>query len=154
MNYVRRYNLPDDVVPLVPESGSQVTGQELYEARHGGGGFDYLTKGAQNKWNDAAERLNLRVGGREPWDVLREAADLTYGLPVKTQHTGKSLSEWLRLRADYLEAEAAEKSQRDAKRAAISGVLRKHRPFGLRADAVVADAILAALDAVRGDSGE
>lgn len=51
---------------------------------------------------------------REPWDVLREAADLTDEALVQVRYTGKSLSEWLRLRADYLEAEAAEKSSVDA----------------------------------------
>ena len=152
MNYVRRYNLPDDAVPLVPEIGD-----EYSELRQKAAAWDVVAEhpviGEISTLPDAdtyADRVYARLDEiateREPWDVLREAANY---LDVPGRF---DVSESVRGYADRLEREAAVKSQRDAKRAAISGVLRKHRPFGLSADAVVADAILAALDAVRGDS--
>ena len=201
MTDVRRYNLPDDAVPLVPETavGRQITGQELYEARWGGGwgSEHHLTKSDQKKWNDAAECLNLRVAEigdeyselrqkaaawdvvaehpvigeistlpdadtyadqvyarldeiateREPWDVLREAANY---LDVPGRF---DVSESVRGYADRLEREAAEKLQREREIKAVA-----HALHGLHGQSKSwdhqAEVAIAALDAVRGDSGE
>lgn len=60
------------------ETGRRVTGQELFEA-FGNHGESWSDLPVKKTWNAAAERLNLRVQEpepRQPWDVLREAADI------------------------------------------------------------------------------
>lgn len=146
-NSVEAYldSVPADAVPLVPESGRRVTGQELYEARFGHG----LRPGdrAIEAWNGFAERLNLRVPvEREPWDVLREAADIVGGA------TGCELHR----EADRLEREAAEKSQREAE---VEKALKawhhvEAESLAEDSDELERECMRAALDAVRGDSDE
>lgn len=74
----RHSDLPADAVPMVTATGRQVTGQEIYNAWEAAFAFDHQPEYVQQDWNKAAERLNLRVREpeRQPWDVLREAADI------------------------------------------------------------------------------
>lgn len=104
--------LPADAVPMVPETGRQVTGEELFDAwENGFSAFSRQAEHEQRAWNSAAERLNLRVREtepRQPWDVLREAANTLDALG------GYSLSApSLRSTAAKLEAAAKKKAQRD-----------------------------------------
>lgn len=139
--------VPADAVPMVPATGRQVTGQDLFEARCGEESlWKHLNGYRRKKWNDAAERLNLLVREREPrqpWDVLREAAGLL------TANNKDGAFDALAL-ADNLEDAAEEKSQRDREIAAVADALRDLHGKSKSWDhqATVA---LDALDAVRGE---
>lgn len=93
-----------DAVPMVPATGRQVTGQELSElvSNH-------------DSWIDAAESLNLFVREpepRQPWEVLREAADIVEKRWPPTEYS-RARIEWLRGAATDFEADAKETSRRE-----------------------------------------
>lgn len=140
-------DVPADAVPMVPETGRQVTGEELFDAwENGFSAFSRQAEHEQRAWNSAAERLNLRVREtepRQPWDVLREAAGLL------TANNKDGAFDALAL-ADNLEAAAEEKSRRDREVAAVADALRDLHGKSESWDhqATVA---LDALDAVRGE---
>lgn len=146
-----RETLPADAVPMVPATGRhrQVTGQELYEARYDDETWA-RSPHVHEVWNAAAERLNLRVRDeRQPWDVLREAADAI------TSHMKSSTIAvdmfFIHTEADRLEAEAKEKSQRD--REIEAGREAFEAASGIRTTPTDGwiEAVIDALDAVRGE---
>lgn len=95
-------------------------------------------------------RLDEIATEREPWDVLREAANY---LDVPGRF---DVSESVRGYADRLEREAAVKSQRDAE---VEKALKAWHHVGAESlaensDELERECMRAALDAVRGDSDE
>lgn len=130
--------VPEDAVPMVPATGRRVTGEELFDAwENCFSAFSRQAEYEQRAWNSAAERLNLRVREpeRQPWDVLREAADILPDYALR-----------LRERADNLEAAAKEKAQRDREIAAVQQALDD---VGITT--VAAERVVEYLDAVRGE---
>ena len=142
--------VPADAVPMVPATGRQVTGQELHEAQWQDSSWTYCDQYTRDKWNKAAERLNLRVRElepRQPWDVLREAAD------ILADEEWASTARILHFQADESEREAATTLQRDreidkaikayfdAAHGGVPATVHKHVRKGMAA----------VLDAVRGE---
>lgn len=151
--YIARHSdLPADAVPMVPESGRQVTGQEIYNAWEAAFAFDHQPEYVQQDWNKAAERLNLRVREpeRQPWDVLREAADIVEMATGDNAVEQVAAIRVLERIADRLDAAAKAKSQRDREIAVVADALRDLHGESKSWDhqATVA---LDALDAVRGE---
>ena len=138
-----RETLPADAVPMVPETGRQVTGEELFDAwENGFSAFSRQAEHEQRAWNSAAERLNLRVREtepRQPWDVLREAADI-----LTNKGYWPSTISAVRICADNIQAAAKEKSQRDRE---IEGI----RLLGYELNDSQVSVIIDALDVVRGE---
>lgn len=145
-------DVPADAVPMVPETGRQVTGEELFDAwENGFSAFSRQAEHEQRAWNSAAERLNLRVREtepRQPWDVLREAADIVEMATGDNAVEQVAAIRVLERIADRLDAAAKEKSQREREIEAVAAALAECNGFIRRDDAAAA---IDALDAVRGE---